>query len=328
MGCVTKDWDLSKLQLFEGESPQAVEWVRELARERKLKEGEVLLEPGHENRSLFLVLSGSLRIELAAENRAFVTYVNTGECVGELSVLDGKPTTARVVAAEESHIMVLEREDMWRLINTSHVIARNLLYMLSHRIRKDDEALSDSFILQQRYARSARIDTLTGLYNRYWLDEMLPRLVERALTDGSELGMLMLDVDHFKHFNDTYGHLAGDEVLRIMGAILLSHLRVDDSAVRFGGEEFVVLLPGLGHEKVIEVAGRLCEVVRVQTAERLAYKSLPGVTVSIGVSFLSAGRTGRELIAEADAALYQAKREGRDRVIVGGQSETRINKLP
>jgi diguanylate cyclase (GGDEF)-like protein len=321
MNCETDTCDLSTLQLFDGESPQAIEWVRESAWERHLKKNDVLLEPGHENRSLFFVLSGSLRIELAAENRAFVTYVGAGDCVGELSVLDGMPTTAKVVAAEDSHIMGLEREDLWRLINTSHIVARNLLYMLSHRIRKDDKALSDSFVLQQRYAHSARIDTLTGLYNRYWLDEMLPRLVERAHTDGEGLGMLMLDVDHFKRFNDTYGHLAGDEVLRILGTIILSHLRVDDSAVRFGGEEFVIILPGLNEERVREVAERLCEVVRVQTAERLAYKNLPGITVSIGVSLIKPECTGRELIAAADAALYQAKHAGRDQVVMFSEGD-------
>lgn len=326
MSCDASNCDLTQLQLFAGESPQAIEWVRETAHTRELKEDDVLLESGHENRSLYFVLSGSLRIELAAENRAFVTYVNSGECVGELSVLDSKPTTARVVAAEDSRVMILEREDLWRLINTSHVVARNLLYMLSNRIRKDDEALSDSFILQQRYARSARIDTLTGLYNRYWLDEMLPRLLERAQTDGGGLGLLMLDVDHFKQFNDSFGHLAGDELLRILGTILLSHLRVDDSAVRFGGEEFVVILPGLQRDKVIEVAERLCEVIRIQTAERLAHKDLPGVTVSIGVALLAAGHSGRELIAEADRALYQAKHAGRDQVVVAGTLEEVANK--
>lgn len=325
MSCDKNNCDLTQLQLFEGESPQAIEWVHEVAQKRRLKEDDVLLESGHENCSLFFVLSGSLRIELAAEHRAFVTYVNSGECVGELSVLDGQPTTARVVAAEDTYVMILQREDLWRLINTSHFVARNLLYMLSNRIRKDDAALSDSFILQQRYARSARIDTLTGLYNRYWLDEMLPRLIERAQTDASGLGLLMLDVDHFKRFNDNFGHLAGDELLRILGTILLSHLRVDDSAVRFGGEEFVVILPGLERDKVIEVAERLCEVIRTQTAERLAHKELPGVTISIGVALLNAAMSGRELIAKADKALYQAKHAGRDRVVVATAEDSGAN---
>jgi diguanylate cyclase (GGDEF)-like protein len=326
MSCDANSCDLSRIQLFEGESLEVIAWVHEAAHERYLKEGDVLLESGHENRSMYFVLFGSLRIELAAENRAFITYVNRGECVGELSVLDSKPTTARVIAAEDSHIMILERESLWRLINTSHIVARNLLYILSNRIRKDDEALSDSFILQQRYARSARIDTLTGLYNRYWLDEMLPRLIERAHTDGDSLGLLMIDVDHFKRFNDSFGHLAGDELLRILGALLLSHLRVDDSAVRFGGEEFVVILPGLEHDRVIEVAERLCEVIRTQTVERLAHKDLPGVTASIGVTLLDPGETGRELIAKADTALYQAKHAGRDQVVVADTSAKEVNK--
>ena len=78
---LNKDYDLTRLQLFAGESPPAIEWIRETAWERTLEENDVLLEPGHENRSLFFVLSGSLRIELAAEHRAFVTYVNEGDCV-------------------------------------------------------------------------------------------------------------------------------------------------------------------------------------------------------------------------------------------------------
>lgn len=303
-----------ELQLFQGEDPLALEWLLEHAGERALVPGEVLLEPGQENDSLFILLEGALRIELAAEGRAFVTPILRGECVGELSVLDGKPTAARVVAAEPSRILVLSREQLWRLINSSHAVARNLLYLLSSRIRKNDEALSDSIILQQRYARSARVDTLTGLYNRYWLDEMLPRLLERARTGGDSLGLLMLDVDHFKQFNDSHGHLAGDQVLRTLGAIIQSHLRPDDSAIRYGGEEFVIILPGLERDSVIEVAQRLCEVVRQRTAELLSDKGLPGVSVSIGVAMLQPGQLGNDLIAQADAALYRAKGAGRDRV--------------
>jgi diguanylate cyclase (GGDEF)-like protein len=311
-----KPRDLVELQLFQGEDPAALEWLLGLARERGLSEGEVLLEPGQHNDFLYILIEGSLRIELAAEDRAFVTHIHRGECVGELSVLDGKPTAARVIAAERSRILVIARDELWELIHRSHAVACNLLYLLSSRIRKNDEALSDSFILQQRYARSARVDTLTGLYNRYWLDEMMPRLLERAQTGGGELGLLMLDVDHFKSFNDTHGHLAGDEVLRKLGEIIHAHLRPDDSAIRYGGEEFVILLPDLARDSVIEVAKRLCEVVHTRTTEELRGKNLPGVTVSIGVAMLEPGQEGNALIAVADAALYRAKREGRDRVVV------------
>lgn len=306
--------ELLQLKLFEGESPAVLERLLEPARERLFDKGEVLLEPDQENHHLYLILDGSVQIELEAEGRAFVTYVGRGECVGELSVLDGKPTVARVVASEQTRILTIEREEFWRLLERSHIVVRNLLRLLSGRIRKNDEALSDSFVLQQRYAQSARIDPLTGLYNRYWLDEMLPRLVERSRTDGASLGMLMLDVDHFKQFNDTYGHLAGDEVLRKLGAIIRSHLRVGDSAVRYGGEEFVIILPEISRTSVFDVAQRLCQRVSEQTQKALSIKGLPGVTVSIGISMLGSEQDGRDLIAAADAALYRAKNAGRNRV--------------
>jgi len=309
-------YDLTFLQLFKGESPQAVEWVRDVAWDIHLRDDGVLLEPGQENHALYFVLEGRLRIELATEDRAFITYIEPGDCVGELSVLDGKPTSARVVAHGDTWVLALDRADLWRLINTSHTVARNLLYMLSNRIRQDDQALTDSFVMQQRYARSARIDTLTGLYNRYWLEEMLPRLVERAQTDKDDLGMLMIDVDRFKQFNDTHGHLGGDEALRSLGIILLANLRPDDSAVRYGGEEFVILLPGLNRRQVVEVAERLCEHVRLASQEKMSGKQLPGITISVGVAMLKPEQTGEVLIAEADAALYQAKHAGRDQVFV------------
>lgn len=308
---------LVQLKLFQGESPDVLEWLLEAATERWLDDGEVLLEPEQENRLLFIVLEGTLRVELSAGERLFVSRIRRGECVGELSVLDGKKTAAHVVAEGRCRLLCIEREVLWTLINKSHAVARNLLYQLSARIRQDDAALSDSFTLQQHYARNARIDPLTGLYNRYWLDEMLPRLVERSWLDGSEFGLIMLDVDYFKNFNDSYGHLAGDDVLRELGAIIRMYLRADDSAIRYGGEEFVILLPNLPRESALDVAERLREAVVRLSSERLGTQGLPGVSVSIGIAMLRHGHSGNALIAEADAALYRAKREGRNRVASG-----------
>jgi len=307
---------LVQLKLFQGERADALEWLLDAVTQRWLEDGEVLLEPEQENALLFILLEGTLRVELNAGERLFVSRIGRGECVGELSVLDGKPTAANVVAEGRCHLLCLEREVLWRLIDNSHAVARNLLYLLSSRIRQNDAALSDSFVLQQRYAHNARIDPLTGLYNRYWLDEVLPRLVERSRREGSELGLIMLDVDYFKRFNDSYGHLAGDEVLRELGAIIRLHLRADDSAIRYGGEEIVILLPYLPRERALDVAERLREAVLRQSSERLGSQGLPGVSVSVGVAMLQPGQTGKELIAAADAALYRAKHEGRNRVAI------------
>ncbi len=310
--------DLMQLQLFHGERHEALERLLAVASLRTLKMGTVLLEPECENRCLYLVLSGLLRVELEADQRTFITHIHKGECVGELSVLDGKPTTARVTASDTCHLLVIDQDDVWSLIPHSPALVRNLLLLLTQRIRKNDEALCHSFTIQQQYARSARIDALTGLYNRHWLDEVLPRMIKRADIAGTDIGLMMLDVDHFKQFNDTYGHQAGDEVLREVGAIIRAHLRADDSAARYGGEEFVVLLPGLGYEDVLDVAERMREVIYRQTCERLGSQGWKGVTISIGLAMRHAEQAEHELIAKADAALYQAKDQGRNRVVGEG----------
>lgn len=308
---------LYDLNFFQGETPKTAEWIIEIAEFFELRPGEALVRTNQHNDFLYLVLNGLFRVELEAETNQIVTHIARGECVGELSVLDGKPTAATVIADERSQVLAIHRIALWELIDRSPVVARNLLYMLVNRIRKDDEVLTDSLALQRQYAHTARMDSLTGLYNRHWMDEMLPRLIERAETDTQPLGMLMLDVDHFKHYNDTYGHQAGDEVLRLLGSIVLRHIRADDSAIRYGGEEFLIVLPGLDRAKVIEIAERLCTAVRQESTAVFKSQALPGITISIGVAMLEQEQRGNELLAKADHALYQAKSQGRDQVVIG-----------
>jgi diguanylate cyclase (GGDEF)-like protein/PAS domain S-box-containing protein len=159
-------------------------------------------------------------------------------------------------------------------------------------------------------------DSLTGLYNRRYLEETLEREVRRAARAAQSLGFLMIDLDHFKSFNDTYGHDAGDAVLRETALFLAKGIRAEDFVCRFGGEEFVVILPTADLESSRARGERLRLKMRELT---IMYhgKSLGMVTISVGVAaFPEHGRSPKELMAAADAALYQAKRGGRDRVVV------------
>ena len=159
-------------------------------------------------------------------------------------------------------------------------------------------------------------DALTGLYNRRYLEEVLEREVRRAGRAAQSLGLLMIDLDHFKTFNDTYGHDAGDAVLRETGSALARGIRAEDFVCRFGGEEFVVILPTANLEAACARAERLRLKMR-ELAILHQGKSMGMVTISIGVAvFPEHGVSPKELMTAADAALYEAKHRGRDQVSV------------
>jgi len=159
-------------------------------------------------------------------------------------------------------------------------------------------------------------DALTGLYNRRYLSEMLERETRRAARADHGLGILMLDLDHFKKFNDTYGHDAGDTVLRETAAFLTKSVRAEDFVCRYGGEEFVVVLPMAD----LKASRARAEHIRTKLRELTVLhqgQSVGILTVSVGVAELPVhGTSPKELLEAADAALYRAKREGRDRVIM------------
>jgi diguanylate cyclase (GGDEF)-like protein/PAS domain S-box-containing protein len=159
-------------------------------------------------------------------------------------------------------------------------------------------------------------DPLTGLFNRRYLEETLEREVRRATRSEQTLGVLLLDLDHFKRFNDTYGHDAGDTVLRETAAFLTTSVRAEDIVCRFGGEEFVIILPMADLKATHARAQRICSKLRDLTVLHRG-NPIGAVTVSVGVAALPEhGAEPRTLVEAADAAMYRAKKEGRDRVVV------------
>jgi diguanylate cyclase (GGDEF)-like protein len=147
------------------------------------------------------------------------------------------------------------------------------------------------------------------------MEEALELELRRAERKKLTVGLIMLDIDHFKEFNDGFGHGAGDELLRSLGAAMREHLRAGDVACRYGGEEFLLILP----EATLEVTTRRAEQLRLHVKQMVASyldKPLGPVTISLGVAvYPDHGREPGELIKSADAALYRAKSEGRDRVV-------------
>ena len=180
----------------------------------------------------------------------------------------------------------------------------------------DQVGLSISNLRLREALRNQSIrDPLTGLFNRRYMEETLEREIRRAVRCEQSLGLLLLDLDHFKKFNDTHGHDAGDTVLREAAAFFMRSVRAEDIVCRFGGEEFVIILPMADLKATCARADR----IRTKLRELMVLhqgRSLGMVTVSVGVSALPDHGTSRSALLEAaDAALYRAKREGRDRVV-------------
>lgn len=166
--------------------------------------------------------------------------------------------------------------------------------------------------------RQALRDPLTGLFNRRFFDAGLEQEIMRSRRSGDPVSLLMLDIDHFKNYNDEYGHEAGDAVLRAIGQLLQTQVRGGDVACRFGGEEFVILMPNAPMGSAKERGKQILEAIRGLEVPHQG-RLLPSVTASLGVAEFPAHASDAEGILDAaDHALYVAKRTGRDRMVVSG----------
>src|SRR5258706_14541129 len=159
-------------------------------------------------------------------------------------------------------------------------------------------------------------DPLSGMFNRRYMEESLEREIHRATRSQHPLGVIMLDIDHFKQFNDNFGHEAGDAVLRELGKFLRSNIREEDIACRYGGEEFVLIMPDAPLKITRQRAEKLREGVKHMKVE-FNNQVLESLTISVGLAMLpDQGSTGEVILRAADGALYQAKQAGRDRIVI------------
>lgn len=197
---------------------------------------------------------------------------------------------------------------------------------LEQQLQKSNEEVSQLTENLAEISREAKTDQLTGIANRKAFDETLKQAISGARTDGKPLCLLLADIDHFKKFNDTWGHQTGDQVLRLVAHCLKTNLKGRDTAARYGGEEFAVILPQTTLEDAKLLADQLRHAVEAKrVVKKTTGESLGTITVSLGASILSDGDTMADLIQRADACLYAAKRAGRNQI--KGEDEVDINSV-
>ena len=306
--------DLQDLFLFRHVSSESVEGVLDQCRIMTLDKDETLLAQGEKNHRIFHLLTGKMKICLDDRESEPIAVVAPGEIVGEMSVIDHKEVSAFVVAEEPCRLLVMEERSFWGLIEVSHAAACNLLTILAHRLRNSNSLVSDRTHLFRDFSLFGNVDALTGLQNRHWLDRMFGRIMTRCRMEKKPLSIIMTDIDEFKKINDGWGHFVGDSVIHGVAQVIVDHCRPTQPVTRYGGDEFVIILPGLELSRAKIVAERLRTAVMEATASFDVSPPLNLLSISLGVAEAGAGDTPETLQARADVALYRAKNGGRNRI--------------
>jgi len=210
--------------------------------------------------------------------------------------------------------------DGLRMIVESLVLATKDMektnHLLEESLKASKQEINQLQVNLEAVRNESLTDPLTSLANRKGFDQTLDRAIAHSAVSGEPLSLMLTDIDHFKKFNDTFGHLTGDQVLRLVALAVKQNVKGQDLAARYGGEEFAVILPSTALRAALTVANHVRSAVMTkELMKRSTGENLGRVTVSIGVATLHKGETAQSLIERADSSLYAAKRAGRNRVI-------------
>ncbi len=312
-------------------------------REITLRSGQLIFEAGDSGDCMYIVIEGQL---LIYRDETELSFVVPGGYFGEMAMLEGQVRSASVKALERARLMEVSQDTFTRFISPHPDALIVLLKTLSTHARLDLDALSRNYQRLREYStrveatnrelykmrsdlvesnreleRLSSLDALTGISNRRRFDYVLSEEWRRAARAKSPMALIMLDIDHFKSYNDAHGHVAGDHVLTRVGEIMESApRRAGDLVARYGGEEFAFVLAETGPEGATQVAEAVREEVLQLKIAHGGSSVHEYLTISAGVASVvpKPSDDPTELIQLADQALYLAKQRGRNRVEVSG----------
>jgi diguanylate cyclase len=227
--------------------------------------------------------------------------------------------TESLAGASEQLSSAADREGLRLIVETLVQSTREMEdtnHALEGRLRASKQEINQLQENLEAVRSESLTDPLTTLANRKFFDQILEQAIKDASAAGEPLSLMLTDIDHFKKFNDTFGHLTGDQVLRLVAIAVKQNVKGQDLAARYGGEEFAIVLPNTALRPALAVADHIRRAVMTkELMKRSTGEHLGRVTISVGVATLHNGETAQSMIERADACLYAAKRSGRNKVV-------------
>lgn len=302
---------LADSRLFLQVDTRSLAGLLDICTHHQLMPGDTLIDAGERNTTLYVVLSGQLRIYAGGRDLPANALLGPGDCVGELSLIDGERSSALVLAAEPSELLAIPHQLMWEMIDKTPLLARNLLAIMSGRVRNNNLTLVTTQSRTLEFEQASSVDPLTGLHNRRWIDEAFMRMIRRCRNDNMPASLVLADIDLLNRVNDRNGFLTGDNAIKRLSRCLAESLRPQDLIGRYGGDEFIVLLPHTKLPVAHGIASRLCTIV-IQ-ADICVPPSREPMSISCGVVPVKADDSLENVFARAEQALQKAKDNGRNR---------------
>ncbi len=311
-----------RVPIFLSLDERELEYVAKFLKTEDMKAGQTIFREGQAGDRLYIVARGVIASSSLMPNgkqREISRFVS-GEFFGEMAIFEDAPRSASCYVVEDGALLSFHSTDFFSIIMHNSAIANKIMYaimnIVSQRLKDKSEFLSDLVHWGEAAHKRAITDDLTGIYNRRFLDDELEIYFESARKSGKELSVMMIDLDRFRVINEDFGLQAGDRVLKRVADLFKRELREGDILARYGGDEFVIILPNTKTDKAHSIA----ESIRLKAAKIHLLKQSDGTTfdvsLSIGISSHSSVTDTIESLKEsADQALYRAKKEGRNRVI-------------
>ena len=314
---------LKRIEIFSELTGREFAVVRSILKQKEYRQGEIIFHQNDAGNELYIVDRGRIAIEVQLPDgqKLEISEIESGNFFGEMSIFEDAPRSATCTTKEDSSLFSLDKTDFFNCMEKHPRIAAKMMYRMlnitASRLKNTDNFLSDMVQWGETARRRSVTDDFTGLYNRRFLDDALEEQLSRAKMDKNPVAVAMVDLDHFGTLNKEYGEQTGDKIIHSAVEVFRSVCNSKDILIRYGGDEFTFIMPGRSGVNSKYVCDTICTQLTKLDLLSQRNGSMKKITSSIGIAvYPDHGKTEKTILDKADAALYRAKEEGRNRAVL------------